>query len=362
MSSVVLQRLSLSLSLKHLGVGLGLGPLPHLLERVTCRWLPWPRPTVGASQVPSLFREPYILSGYRPVGQAWRCYVLSLFHKHNESVNVWTHLLAVPVLLFRWWAHVGSLGYTLDLASLPLGLFLLSALTYLFLSVSAHLLQSRSEQAHYFFFFMDYVGVAVYQYGCSLGHYFYTSEPAWRDSYVGRCFLQGTALLGWLSCAGCCFAKSRYRRPYPPRRKLCQLIPTTAAYFLGISPVAHRLVTVSWEREPWLVFHALQIASFLLSALFFACPIPERFYPGRFDLVGHGHQIFHLFLSLCTVCQLEALFHDYARRKEAVLGVFGEGQLWWACLSFPGLSLGCVLTALMSMRQIQKKLKQETEH
>lgn len=351
MSGDIVQRLStLTLSIKHLA------RLPRFSKLVPLS-IPSPSPTVAASQVPSLFREPYILSGYRPTQQDWRCYLLSLFQRHNESLNVWTHLLAAPVLLLRWWTNVGALGYTLDAASLPLSVFLVSSLTYMFFSVTAHLLQSHSEHAHYFFFFMDYVGVAVYQYGCSLGHYFYSSEPAWRGSCVGLLFLPGAAFFGWLSCAGCCFAKYRYRRPYPWQRKICQLIPTTLAYLLDISPIAHRLFTVSWTQEPSLPFHALQIVSFLLAALFFSCPIPERFFPGQCDFVGHGHQIFHLFLSLCTVFQLEALFQDYARRRDTVVEVFGERQLWWACGSFPALFLCCVLTAVITMKHLQKQLQ-----
>ncbi|XP_017287873.1 membrane progestin receptor beta [Kryptolebias marmoratus] len=347
----ILQRLStLTLSFKHLD------RLPRLSDLVPSCLLS-PCPTVPASQVPALFQEPYILSGYRPVQQDWRLYFLSLFQWHNESLNVWTHLLAAVVLLLRWWANAGALGYTLDATSLPLGLFMASALTYLSLSVAAHLLQSHSERAHYFFFFMDYVGVAVYQYGCSLGHYFYTSEPVWRDR-VGPLFLPGAAFFGWLSCAGCCFAKSRYERPYPLQRKICQLIPTSLAYVLDISPVAHRLLIAPWTQE---TFHALQIASFLFAAFFFSCPVPERFFPGCCDFVGQGHQVFHVFLSLCTLFQLEALFQDYARRRDTVVEVFGERQLWWACVSFPALLLCCVLTALISMRHMNKKLQRKEE-
>lgn len=354
MSADVLQRLSTStLSVQHLG------RLPRLSHLIPAS-LPSPRPTVAVSQVPSLFREPYILSGYRPLRQDWRCYLLSVFQRHNESLNVWTHLLAGPVLLLRWWANVSALGFSLDAASLPLSLFLLSALAYLSLSVAAHLLQSHSERAHYFFFFLDYVGVAVYQYGCSLGHYFYTSEAAWRES-VGLLFLPGAAFFGWLSCAGCCFAKSRYRRPYPLRRKVCQLIPSSMAYLLDISPVAHRLTTVSWSLESSQPLHALQISSFLLAAVFFSCPIPERFFPGRCDFVGQGHQIFHLFLSLCTVFQLEALFQDYARRRDTVVEVFGDRQLWWACVSFPILFFCCLLTALITMRLVNEDLQRKQE-
>nr|XP_061843388.1 membrane progestin receptor beta-like [Nerophis lumbriciformis] len=347
MSGDLVQRLRTFITrVKHLG---------HL--DITPAALPLPSPTVSYAQVPDLFQEPYVLSGYRPVRQKWHCYLLSLFQVHNESLNVWTHLLTVPVLLLHWRVRAGALGFSLGAASLPLFLFLVSSLMYLLLSAAAHLFQSHSEHAHYFFFFMDYVGVAVYQYGCSLGHYFYASQSAWRSSCLGQLFLPGAAFFGWLSCAGCCFAKSRYRRPYPVGRKVCQLIPTSLAYALDISPVLHRLLTASWAEEPSLPFHALQIACFLLCAVFFSCPVPERLFPGRCDFVGQGHQIFHLLLSLCTLFQLEALFQDYVRRKDTLVEVFGEMQLWWACTVFPVLFLSCVLTALLAMRHKHKQLQ-----
>lgn len=351
MSSAILQRLSTwTPSVKHLNRLLRISD--HIPFSV-----PSPSPTVTVSQVPALFQEPYILTGYRPTQQDWSCYLFTLFQRHNECLNVWTHLLAAPILLFHWWAKVDALGLTLDASSLPLYLFLASSLTYMFFSVAAHLLHSRCEHSHYILFFLDYVGVAVYQYGSSLGHYFYSSEVAWRESVVGPWFLLGAALFGWLSCLGCCIAKSRYKRPYPWQRKICQLVPTSAAYLLDISPVAHRLATVSWTQEPSLPFHALQIVSFVLSAVFFSCPIPECFFPGRCDFVGQGHQIFHVLLSLCTMFQLEALVQDYARRRDTVVEVFGERQLWCACVGFPGLFACCMITALLTMRHVRKHLQ-----
>lgn len=351
MASGVLGRLStLTLSIQQLG------QLPHLSN-----WLPrlpLPKATVLASDVPSLFREPYILSGYRPVHQEWLSYFCSLFQSHNESLNVWTHLLAIPAVVLHFSLFAVTWGLTLNVASLPLFLYVLSSLTYLSFSVAAHLLQSQSELAHYTLFFVDYVGVAVYQYGCALGHYFYCSEPVWRQSLVGAVFLPGAAVLAWLSCASCCYAKFRYRRPYPLRRKICQIVPTSLAYLLDISPVAHRLVTRSWD-EPVLVFHALQVVFFVLSALFFSCPVPERFFPGRCDIVGHGHQIFHIFLAMCTMCQLEAMFRDYLVHQQSVVSVHGEHFILLAGGSFFLLVLCSVLTAVLMRGAVQRQLKKK---
>ena len=68
------------------------------------------------------------------------------------------------------------------------------------LSTAAHLLQSHSELAHYSLFFLDYVGVAVYQYGCALAHFFYSSAADWRHSGVGE--VSCWRLQWWLDVVG----------------------------------------------------------------------------------------------------------------------------------------------------------------
>lgn len=351
MSSGVLGRLStLTLNIKQLVVLPRLSPSFHSLSS--------PQATVGAPNVPSLFREPYIHSGYRPVGQPWHCYALSLFQSHNELLNVWSHLLAIPAVLLRFWLFAATKSLTLDTSSLPLCLYTLSALTYLTCSTVAHLLQSHSELSHYSLFFMDYVGVAVYQYGSALAHYFYCAEEEWRQSLVGALFLPGAALLGWLSCASCCFAKLRYRRPYPLCRKIFQIVPTSLAYMLDISPVALRLATRPCH-EPVLVLHTLQVAFFLMAAFFFSCPVPECFFPGKCDIVGHGHQIFHLFLVMCTMCQMEAVFVDFLVQERTVVQVHGEWSVWLATGSFFVLVLCSMLTAAQMRLSVQRQLRRE---
>ncbi|XP_053737521.1 membrane progestin receptor beta-like [Synchiropus splendidus] len=322
--------------------------------------LPWPSSTVTASDVPLLFQEPHILPGYRPVHQKWLCYLRRLFQE-QESLNVWTHLLAVPVVLIRWWVNALDAGFTLDIVSLPLSVFLVSVLVYILVSAAAHLFQAHSAHAHYPFFFMDCAAMAVFQYGASLAHFFYTSEPQWRGSHVAPIYLPGSALVAWLSCVGCCFAKSWYRQPYPPQRKMFQVIPCTVAYLLDSSPIIHLLLTAPWTQEPHLKFHALHVGSTLMSAFFFSTAIPDWFFPGRCDIMGQGHQLFHLFMSLSTLFQLEALFHDYRRKRETLLDIFRESQLQWACESYFAVVLCCFGTALIAWwitcRQLQAEEK-----
>ncbi|XP_069786762.1 membrane progestin receptor beta-like [Narcine bancroftii] len=316
--------------------------------------LPKVRGTVRVSDIPTLFREPYIHSGYRPVEQDWNYYLLSLFQPHNEALNVWTHLLAALVLLIRFFVFLETASPFPTLYSLPLCFFVLACIIYLSCSVMAHLFQSKSELVHYSFYFFDYVGVGTYQYGSALAHYYYCADLEWFW-VVQAFFLPTAALLGWLSCLGCCFSKIHFQRPYPISRKVCQVVPAFLAYLLDISPIVHRIsrcwATGCTDESIW--YHSLQIALFLVAATFFSYPVPEKFFPGSCDIVGHGHQIFHLFLALCTLAQLEAVLLDYRNRQENFTIRGDEDSVYTACSLFLLLLL-CSSSLALYLRGIVK--------
>ncbi|KAB0373175.1 hypothetical protein FD755_014834 [Muntiacus reevesi] len=317
--TAILERLStLSMSGQHLR------RLPKILED----GLPKMTSTVPETDVPQLFREPYIRAWFRPTGHEWRYYFFSLFQKHNEGVNVWTHLLAALAVLLQFWAFVEDedLPWTSAYA-LPLLVYVLSSITYLAFSLLTHLLQSKSELSHYTFYFMDYVGVSVYQYPGALVHFFYTSDQAWYEHF-------------WLLFL-----------PYPVMRKICQLVPSGLASILDISPVVHHLVLchLSSCQDPAAWYHALQIIFFLVSAYFFSCLVPEKYFPGSCDIMGHGHQIFHTFLSVRTLSQLEAILLDYK----------GPLSLYLACLSFFFVMACSVGTAGFLRQKIKARLNRK---
>ncbi|KAJ1148950.1 hypothetical protein NDU88_001774 [Pleurodeles waltl] len=351
MTTAILERIStLPIS------GQQLRRLPQLLEE----GLPKMPATVKENDVPRLLREPYIEAGYRPVDQEWRYYFLSLFQKHNESVNVWTHLVAAFTVLLRFKIFLGSEAFSMGFISMPLFIYVLATLTYLTCSTLAHLLQSKSELAHYTFYFLDYVGVSAYQYGSALVHFYYSVDQLWYDK-VAFFFLPGAALLGWLSCVGCCYAKYRYQRPYPVMRKLCQVTPAGVAYILDISPVIHRFIICQQVgcTEEALQYHILQIIFFLIGAYFFSCPVPEKFFPGACDIVGHGHQIFHVFLGLCTLSQLEAVLLDYQHRQASFLGRHTEASTYADCTLFFVLVLLSTATAFYLRYKIMERLSRK---
>lgn len=64
---------------------------------------------VSSNETPALFCEPYIHNGFRPLNKSYMYYVKSLFTKHNETINSWSHYLGV--------IYVSYLAFSLDFSN-----------------------------------------------------------------------------------------------------------------------------------------------------------------------------------------------------------------------------------------------------
>lgn len=51
----------------------------------------------------------------------------------------------------------------------------------------------------------------------------------------------------------------------------------------------------------------LQGALYVIGAMIYAGRVPERWAPGRFDLVGASHQVFHCFVVAAAVSHMYGL-------------------------------------------------------
>ncbi|CAA0375978.1 unnamed protein product [Arabidopsis thaliana] len=66
--------------------------------------------------------------------------------------------------------------------------------------------------------------------------------------------------------------------------------------FSGLAPILHKLI-IFWDQPEALHTTGYEILMGLLyglGALVYATRIPERWMPGKFDIAGHSHQLFHV--------------------------------------------------------------------
>ncbi|CAN9504091.1 unnamed protein product [Ophioblennius macclurei] len=329
------------------------------VPRMLAEAAPFMPSTLRDSEVPCEFRERYIYAGYRPLHQSWRYYFLSLFQCHNETINVWTHLLAFFVFLAKLREISESVDFLNDPHSWPLLILMVSSLIYSACSVAAHLLGGKSELCHFCFFFLDYVGVGQCQYGSAVVHFYYAVDET-MHSYVRGIFLPIAALLSCLSCLGCCYSKHAADRLPRWVCKTFQVLPATLSYIWDSSPVNRRIL--SWASDdPLAIYYLGQVGLFLGCAFFFTFPLPQCWFPGRCNFMGHNHQIFHVLLSCCSLCQIHTYQMEYVVRRDLYSRLHSDGDSAF----FVGLYIFtlavCSLIAVFMLIKVKREFDQKVK-
>eukprot|EP00741_Cyanophora_paradoxa_P008218 tig00000025_g7953.t1 len=230
-----------------------------------------------------------ILSGHRQQLQPCDC-LFSVCCIHNETGNIWTHLLAtllavgiaIRVLFFD--LRGAALEHYLNLASFlisGIGVFLCSFIFHAFMPVSARAFSILSK--------LDYVGIAVHLFGANLPaiNYEFYCEPALWRVYVA--LFVGASLVMLAAASRASFAAPEYQW-------------LRGALFFGcgvafIAPHVHKIVafgTGHEETDRALPFYILSGVFYGVGTVIFALRFPERLWPGRFDYWLHSHQLFHV--------------------------------------------------------------------
>ncbi|XP_058516411.1 membrane progestin receptor delta isoform X3 [Ochotona princeps] len=175
-------------------------------------------------QVPRVFWEDGIMSGYRcPTSSALDC-VLSSFQLTNETVNIWTHFLPTWYFLWRLLALVGGPSFRTEPYHWPLLIFLLPACLYPFASCCAHTFSSMSARARHICYFLDYGALSLYSLGSAFPYAAYSMPASWLHSRLHQLFVPTAALNSFLCTGLSCY--SRFPELESPR--LSKVLRTAA--------------------------------------------------------------------------------------------------------------------------------------
>lgn len=357
-NGVVVTATSASLSAGDADAGLQNG---HGSSIKRASWL-WPYlvPTVTKTGLPQVFHEPHVETGFRQVHQPWSYYMFSIFQVHNECLNVWTHLVALVAMVFRFYEFSSEFDMLNDPYMWPLGTYFMSTFLLYVFSSGAHCFCSRSEFVHYTCFLMDYAGIGLQGLGSTIAHYWYCMHEDIFDTFPHRFAAPVGVLLSSMVCLCCSTAKVYYVRPYPFTKRLWQIGSCMAIYSWLILPVMYQvylhLLHSYWE--PSLADHMQQVLWFMCGGFFFSSDIPQRFFPGRFDFVGHSHQMFHVCIMMTTLKQLDAIYKDIIADKENLYA--SQPPTFWG--TYGAAVVGLVINVglvLLFQRVIKGKMAKE---
>ena len=293
--------------------------------------------TLDHTSVPHNVQELFIHSGYRQVDSGFRSACWSLFKWHNETLNTWTHMCGLFYFLyiFSTCDELRALLSDLPVSQLlPFYAYCLAACFVYVASSGAHLFHCVSMFWHDSCFLVDYLAIGIY--GCFTGivyyYYNYINLPSILrdlDNIYLPIILASCLLSTWAAFAS--------RLGHSPLRHVIRTSSFSTGFIICSAPCIYRVLlymfSTPWGKDPADIFvhdnktHGtlvLRESEYCVSYIFHftylvtaasvnMSRMPERFFPGSFDIVGHSHQWFHIFIFLGMRQRFWLIVSDVAR-------------------------------------------------
>lgn len=262
------------------------------------------------------FYEPGILTGYRSTHSSFKCSLFSIFQLHNETVNIWTQIVPAVYFLAQFCINLTS-------GSFFILVYLASTSLFLLISSCAHAFSCISPIARHVCFFIDYAGISLYSSACAVCYYAYALPiELLKYSIFGASMCDIYLFLSVLLSV-CGTHLSGLTRFWSPsfRRKFVRLASFFFIWFYLALPVLWRVAKCGFVPKcqagecASVYYWTLQFLSAFCAGLIYVTHFPERWFPGRFDIFGHSHQIFHAFGTSGAFNQYRALLVDAEERK-----------------------------------------------
>ncbi|KAI4222739.1 MAG: hypothetical protein LQ349_007579 [Xanthoria aureola] len=263
----------------------------------------------------------YILTSYRPAPthSLAKC-LQSLLYLHNETINIHSHLLGSFLFLFigiSFYLFDGRRDPAVETADVVVfGIFFAAVVGCLGTSAVYHTVSCHSERWAARANRGDYVGIVGLIWGSFVPSLWYGFGCA-GDEGLRRAYWSKISILA-LGCALVSILP-QFRTPKwrPFRASMFVAMGLSAAI-----PVLHGVKRYGMQPMndriglPWLV---LQGCLYVLGAGIYAARVPERFAPGRFDVWGSSHQVFHVLILCAAMAHLMGLLRAYEYSKTALV-------------------------------------------
>lgn len=263
--------------------------------------------TIHWNDLPYWLRDnAHIHTGYRAPSNSFAGSYRSLFYIHNETGNIYTHLIPSFVLISLSWYLLDLVSARYETASSAdravFAIFFAGAIICLGMSATYHTISNHSPRVARIGNGFDYVGIVFLITGSFVPSIFYGfyCQSTFQIAYWSM--ICGLGLI-------CSYMSldTRFRTP--------EWRPFRAGMFVGMGlsavvPVIHGLIAFGPTELngriglSWLVTQGLL---YIVGAGIYAARVPERWAPGKFDIVGHSHQIFHVLVVIAAMAHLRGL-------------------------------------------------------
>lgn len=229
----------------------------------------------------------FLLQHHRPqLNSVLEC-LRSVFMLHTETLNVWTHLLGAIGVTFLYAYHICYISPHWQ-QTLIFSLFFVGAIICMAISAAYHALLCHSEAVFRLFAKFDYCGVIL----LNATSYFLWIYYSFYCLRLHRLFyVIFSATLSFIGIG--VVIQDKFCEPRYMTFRACVFMTLG---LISVFPGVH-FITFESFRTPatssitWMLTMAV---CYLLGGLVYAAKIPERYFPGKFDIVFQSHQILHV--------------------------------------------------------------------
>lgn len=289
---------------------------PAYIRGVIEPWLATPTVFVGYETLPEWYQDnEYIQKYYRPVSHSHLVNLKSVLELHNETFNIWSHLvLVLPMLITAlvylkrglcdlcctWKSHKNR-NIAINLRKFPcqnfmMFYFYLSILCMSFGSSSFHTQQPHSESIFNLFAKIDYSGVILMINGALVTWVYFTfyNYDFYRYLYSVLHSMIAFIIIYFL-------ASPTYNKP--------EFRTLRGSLFVGFGllcsiPCLHMVCRngIRYCFKKLYLGHLILVGSLtIFGAFLYVKRYPEIFFPGKFDLLGNSHNFLHFLVLISAM-------------------------------------------------------------
>ncbi|THZ42664.1 mPR-typeG-protein-coupled receptor [Aureobasidium pullulans] len=259
----------------------------------------------------------HIRTGYRPLTGSWTQSLESMFDWHNETVNIHSHSIGAIIFSIILPLHFYITLYQTVPEAQPIDgvvflIYFAGVAACFACSALFHTVGNHSQHIHGIYNRVDCCGIVLLMWGASLAsiHFAFVCNSHLRSLHW---FLSSASASGCITfILGPMFIKPAYRTA----RALTYL----SLGLFAIVFIVHGIYLYGFmmqRKRLALEWMGLMALFNFLGCTAYAFRFPEAKAPGKFDLVGHSHQIMHVAVLIAGLMHYHGLSQAFMETRSA---------------------------------------------
>jgi adiponectin receptor len=258
-------------------------------------------------EIPDWYKDnEYIRDKYRSWEKSYHYYIKSIFKLHNETVNIWTHLIGFffyILLIFIY--NLVYFDYFENIYnkknSIITNIYLGTASLCFLCSTIMHTMYPKSCKVCSNSCTIDYIGITLLISGSYSPFIYYLFYCNPKLEYIYIIIINTLGILNIFIC----FLSFMYKPKYFRYKALIYII-----YILFIMvPITNKFIKDNFHFHKVILYdikyYLLSLISYLIAIIFYLTRFPEC----KFNLnYIYSHSIFHIFTLIGSICILLSIF------------------------------------------------------